>query len=208
MLVADYVAGNLSYWVISCVTLYLWDLVDMYVGLRHFKFITSPSFGMYYWIRAFFCIALMEIGTTVGILGFDTKYVIAFIVPLSFSAVLQNLVVRVGDVDKSVNVAEVFEKFKFRIEESIINKQEVKKVMWQNKLVQSSVDTRAIMNTCRLYTKKYQEFEDFLKRVKNLTPESVRVEFVSWLVAKAGTVDIVKGLLEDQHPTEKNPPPT
>lgn len=206
----DFIVENLQYWIISCVTLYCWDLVDMYVAVRHFKFIRSTGFGVYYWIRSFFCIALMEIGTMVGILNFDTKYAIAFIVPLSFSAILQNLVVKLGGVDKSVNIAEVFEKFKFRIEEAIIKREEARNVMLQNELFQSDVDTGTIGAACRLYMKKPKEFEDLAETIMKLiesedergAEERQRIEYIAWLGAKGG-MDIIKELLERKFPTRE-----
>jgi len=196
--VLTYLLDNLVYYVISCVTLFFWDLMDLYVELRNFRFILNFTFGAYYWVRAFFCLALMEIGFSVGLFSLPSKVVMAFVVPLSFSAILQNLVVKVGGVERSINLGEVFDKFKFRIKEALVRKDVINKVLRQRQLlVSKNVSNDTILKTCRFYAKDEADFEGLVKRTKSLDEESKRVEYIVWLVGRAGTVDIAGELIKE-----------
>ena len=137
-----------------CVILFFWDLMDLYVELRNFRFIFTFTFAAYYFLRVFFCMALMEVGFVVDLFTAKSRMVMAFVVPLGFSAILQNLVVKVGGVEKSINIGEVFDKFKFRIKEDLINKDVIKKVLRQRQLLDATgVSNETILETCRFYAK-------------------------------------------------------
>ena len=98
----------------------LLGLVDLYVELRNFRFIFTFTIAAYYFFRVFFCMALIEVGFVVDLFTAKSRMVMAFVVPLGFSVLLQNLVVKVGGVERSMNIGEVF--VKFRIKEDLINK--------------------------------------------------------------------------------------
>lgn len=196
--VLTYLSDNFLNYVILCVTLFFWDLMDLYVELRNFRFISNLTFGAYYWVRAFFCLALMEIGYIVGLFTMQTKVVMAFVIPLSFSAILQNLVVKVGGVERSINLSEVFDKFKFRIKEALLRKGVIDKVLRQRRLlVSNDVSNKTILETCRFYATDKAEFEELVKRTQELDDEAKRVEYIVWLVDRAGTVDIAGELIEE-----------
>ena len=71
----------------------------------------------------------MEVGFVVDLFTAKSRMVMAFVVPLGLSAILQNLVVKVGGVEKSINIGEVFDKFKFRIKKDLINKDVITEVL-------------------------------------------------------------------------------
>lgn len=172
--------------------------MDLYIELRNFRFISSFTFGAYYWTRAFFCLALMEIGFNIGLFNLPSKVVMAFLVPLSFSSILQNLVVKVGGVERSVNFGEVFDKFKFRINEDLINRDVVNRVLRQRRLLASAdVSNDMILKTCRFYAKDEKDFEALVEQTKNLDEWSKRAEYIVWLVDRAKTVDIASELIEE-----------
>jgi len=201
--VLTYLLDNFWYYLLSCVTLFFWDLIDLYVELRNFDFILNFTFGAYYLIRVFFCLALMEIGFVIGLFSLPSKVVMAFVVPLSFSAILQNLVVKVGGVERSINFGEVFDRFKFRIKDALDRRNTIDKVLRQRRLLVSrNVSNNTILKTCRLYADKKEDFEELVNRTKDSDNESKRLEYIVWLTDQAGTVDIAHELIEEVRASE------
>ncbi len=197
--ILNYFLDNLQYYVILCVTLFFWDLMDLYVELRNFRFISTFTFGAYYSLRVFFCVAIMETGFSVGLFATTSRVVMAFVVPLAFSAILQNLVVKIGGVDRSINLGEVFDKFKFRIKEALIRRDVIDKVLRQRRLlVAKNVSNETILETCRFYANDEAEFDSLVKRTENMEDESKRIEYIVWLVDRAGTVDIAGELIKEE----------
>ena len=193
----SYLVENFPYIAVLCVTLFFWDLMDLYVELRNFRFIFTFTFAAYYLLRVFFCLALMEVGFVVDLFTAKSRMVMAFVVPLGFSAILQNLVVKVGGVEKSINIGEVFDKFKFRIKEDLINKDVIKKVLRQRQLLDATgVSNETILETCRFYAKDEAEYNELVEKTENLDEEGKRIEYIVWLVDKAGTVDIADELIK------------
>jgi hypothetical protein len=196
--VLSYLVENYRYIVVLLVTLFFWDLMDLYVELRNFRFIYTFTFAAYYFLRAFFCLALMEVGFIVELFTAKSRMVMAFVVPLGFSAILQNLVVKVGGVERSINIGEVFDKFKFRIKEDLISRDVVKKVLRQRQLLDASgVSNETILETCRFYAKDEAEYRGLVERTVDMDEEGRRIEYIVWLVDKAGTVDIAGELIKD-----------
>lgn len=193
-----YLVENYQYILVLCVTLFFWDLMDLYVELRNFRFIFTFTFAAYFFLRAFFCLALMEVGFVVDLFTAKSRMVMAFVVPLGFSAILQNLVVKVGGVERSINIGEVFDKFKFRIKEDLISKDVVKKVLRQRQLLDATgVSNETILETCRFYAKDEAEYAGLVERTESLDDEGKRIEYIVWLVDKAGTVDIAGELIKE-----------
>lgn len=95
--------------------------------LRNFGLLSTFTFGAYLSLRVFFCVAIMEIGFSVGVFTATRKTMMAFVVPLTLSAILQNLVVRVCGVERSINLGEVF--VMFRINEALIRRDVIDKVV-------------------------------------------------------------------------------
>lgn len=196
--VLNYLAENYQYIVVLLATLFFWDLMDLYVELRNFRFILTFTFAAYYLLRAFFCIALMEAGYIVELFTAKSRMVMAFVVPLGFSAILQNLVVKVGGVERSINIGEVFDKFKFRIKEDLISRDVVKRVLRQRQLLDATgVSNETILETCRFYAKDEAEYRGLVERTAEMDEEGKRIEYIVWLVDKAGTVDIAGELIRE-----------
>ena len=196
--ILNYLGENYPYIFVLCFTLFFWDLMDLYVELRNFRFIFTFTFAAYYFLRVFFCMALMEVGFIVELFTTKSRMVMAFVVPLGFSAILQNLVVKVGGVEKSINIGEVFDKFKFRIKEDLINKDVIKKVLRQRQLLDATgVSNETILETCRFYAKDEAECGGLVKRTEDMDEEGKRIEYIVWLVDKAGTVDIAGELIKE-----------
>jgi len=194
----SYLVENYQYILVLCVTLFFWDLMDLYVELRNFRFIFTFTFAAYYFLRVFFCLALMEVGFVVDLFTAKSRMVMAFVVPLGFSAILQNLVVKVGGVEKSINIGEVFDKFKFRIKEDLINKDVINKVLRQRQLLDATgVSNETILETCRFYAKDEGEYNELVERTEEMDEEGKRIEYIVWLVDKAGTVDIAGELIKE-----------
>jgi hypothetical protein len=194
----SYLVENYQYILVLCVTLFFWDLMDLYVELRNFRFIFTFTFAAYYFLRVFFCLALMEVGFVVDLFTAKSRMVMAFVVPLGFSAILQNLVVKVGGVEKSINIGEVFDKFKFRIKEDLINKDVITKVLRQRQLLDATgVSNETILETCRFYAKDEAEYGGLVERTEDMDEEGKRIEYIVWLVDKAGTVDIAGELIKE-----------
>ena len=196
--IINYAVENLQYYVILCTTLFFWDLMDLYVELRNFKFIGTRTFVAYYSMRVFFCIAILEIGFSIDLFTTTSRTVMAFVVPLVFSAILQNLVVKVGGVEKSINLGEVFDKFKFRIKEALVRSDVIDRVMRQRRLLDAkNVSNETILETCRFYSRDDSDFDALLKRIEGMTDEAKRIECIVWLVDRAGTVDIAGELIKE-----------
>ena len=136
--IRNYLVENYQYIFVLCATLFFWDLMDLYVEIRNFRFIRTFTFAAYYFLRVFFCMVLMEMGFIVELFTVKSRMVMAFVVPLGFSAILQNLVVKVGGVEKSINIGEVFDKFKFRIKEDLIYRGVMIKVRRQRQLLDAT----------------------------------------------------------------------
>jgi len=193
--IATYLLENLNFYAITAVTLLLWDIIDIYIELRDFHFLANRSFGAYYAIRAFFSIAVMEIGLIIGLLKPESKAIIAFIVPLVFAIVLDNLVVQVGGPEtQSIDFSQIFDRFRFAVLDSLWRRDEATKVRNEMKLLNSPITDAQILEYCRFYSSD-EEIKALTKSVGNLEPRAKKLELIKWLVNKAKTKDIDKLLL-------------
>ena len=201
--IRNYLVENYQYIFVLCATLFFWDLMDLYVEIRNFRFIRTFTFAAYYFLRVFFCMVLMEMGFIVELFTVKSRMVMAFVVPLGFSAILQNLVVKVGGVEKSINIGEVFDKFKFRIKEDLIYREVMIKVRRQRQLLDATqVSNETILETCRFYANDETEYNELVKRTEDMDEESKRIEYIIWLEGKAGTVDIAGELIKEESKRE------
>lgn len=192
-----FLSDNFYFYVIACATLFFWDLMDLYVELRNFNFIWNNTFWAYYLVRVFFSLALLEIGFIIGLFTLQSKAVMAFVVPLSFSAILQNLVVKVGGVAKSINLGEVFDRFKFRINDALERKNVIAKVLRQRELlISSNVPNSTLLETCRFYADEKTGYDELVNKTKNMNDNEKRVEYIVWLADHAGNEDIASELIK------------
>ena len=96
-----FLANNANFYLITLVTLFLWDIIDLYIELRNFRFVRRLPFWAYFGVVGFFSIAAMEAGYILNIFTVESKYLVAFFIPLIFAVVLENLVVKIGGTGKN-----------------------------------------------------------------------------------------------------------
>jgi hypothetical protein len=193
-----YLIDNLVFFVITVLTLLVWNFTDLYIELKIFSFVRRKEFWVYYLVGAFFSIIAMEGGFILGLFEIDNKGIIAVIAPLAFSIILGNLVVKVGGVDNSVNFSEFFDKFRFAIKDSLNIKKEMDRVKLQTRLLDSDVDSEKILEWCRFYSKD-EEIAALVKKTEKMEPRNGKIELIKFLVGKANTAEITN-TLEQQIP--------
>jgi len=205
--IVTYLLENLGFYALTAVTLLLWDTIDLYIELRDFHFLASRSFGAYYSIRAFFSVAVMEIAIVLGLLKAESKAIIAFVVPLTFAIVLDNLILEVGGQGgKSIDFSQIFDRFRFAILTSFKRKGEETKVRNEMKLLDSSVTDAQLLENCRLYSSP-EEMNNLTKSIASLEPSAKRLELIKCLVNKAETKAINEFLKRSSRQFPKKQPP-
>lgn len=197
MYLLKYLIDNINYFIITCITLFLWDLIDLYIDLKNFHFLRRSAFLTYYVVIAFFSIATMEMGFILGLFEIESKSVIAFVVPLVFAVILENLVVKIGGIEKSIDFSEFFDKFKFAIRDSIIRRDEMIKVQTQTRLLNSKVKNEKILEWCRFYSTD-DEMNALIKKTEKMEPRTKRIEIIKHLIRKAKTTDIADVLRKEE----------
>lgn len=194
----SYLVENASFFLIALVTLFIYALVDLFIGLpltlKSFRFLSRKHFWVYFCVIAFFSIATMEVGYLLNLFTTESKHAVAFFAPLVFAVVLQNLVVKIGGVDKSIDFAEFFDKFKFAIQQSLIRKEEITKVQIQADLMKSKVSTQDIIDWVRFYSKTDKEWETLVNKIAKMTEKGQRIEAIKYLVNLAKDVEIAEKL--------------
>jgi hypothetical protein len=186
-----YLLDNANYYLVVLITLFLYDLVDLYIELKNFRFLRRLPFLVYYLVAAFFSITTLEAGYLLNLFTTESKYVVAFFVPLIFAIVLENLVVRIGDVEKSIDLSEFFDKFRFAIRESLIRQEEITKVQIQTELLKSKISNEEILDWCRFYSTD-EELKGLIDKISKMSPKGQRIEAIKYLVRKAKDVAIAK----------------
>ena len=190
-----YLVDNLNYYLVVLSTLFLWDLIDVYVELKdfgNFRFLGRKEFWVYYVVVGFFSIGTMEAGYILGVFTTESNYIVSFLIPLIFAIVLENLVVKIGGMsaEKSIDIAQFFERFRFAIKASLIRKEEMTKVQIQTRLLNSSIPTAEILNWCRFYSTE-DDLKKLSEKLKGLDDKSKRIEVIKYLVEKAKAPDVV-----------------
>jgi hypothetical protein len=174
------------YYILTAITLFLWDLIELYIELKQLRFLQDVTFGVYYWVRLFFTISIIEIVLAMKLLNVESKAIISFVTPLLFTTILQNLVVNVGKGEENtINVKEIFDRFKERIIGSL-NKTDVRqnaRVMLQ--LFESPVDTERIQNICQFHSKG-DNFTKLENAIRLLAPDAKRKAYIRMLIQWGG----------------------
>ncbi len=188
-----YLLENAHYYLVTLVTLFLWDIIDLYIEFKNFSFIRRIPFIVYYVIIGFFSIAAMEAGLLLNLFTTESKYLISFFIPLIFAIVLENLVVKIGGVEKAVDFSEFFDKFRFAIREHLDSIDGMRKVAIQAELLNSDISTAAILWWCRFYSTD-EEMKKLAEMTKGMDPTVSRIEIIKQLIRQAKTADIIKYL--------------
>jgi len=191
-----YLLENVQYYLVTLVTLFLWDIVDLYIEFRNFNFVYRSPFVVYYVIIGVFSIGTMEAGLILNVFTVESKYLISFVIPLIFAVVLQNLVVKLGGAVKNIDFSEFFIKFRFAIKEHLDSMDGMNKVKIQTKLLKSKISTDEILKWCRFYPTSEVEIKKLTEIAKDIDSEVTRIELIKYLIRAAKTVDVAKMLLQ------------
>ena len=186
---------ELGYIGVLCATLMCWDLMDFYIEVKQLDFLLTRSFLIYYTIRAFFSIAIMETLFIINLLNISNNFIIAFITPLLFPLILQNLIIGIGG--NEINTKDVFSSFRGTIIEGIVSHSISKRVKIQNELLNSSLTNDDLKLQCRLLASSPTKFDILEKYLSQKDEDYVKVEYIKALT-KWGGVNHVKRLIKDQ----------
>lgn len=201
-----YIVNNLNYYLVVLVTLFLWDLVDVYVELKefgNFRFLSRKEFWVYYFVVAFFSIGAMEAGYILNVFTTESKYIISFLIPLVFAIILENLIVKIGGLssEKSIDIAQFFERFRHAIKESLIRREDMTKVQIQTRLLNSSIASAEIIDWCRFYSTD-EDLKKLSDKLHGLSPRSSRIEVIKYLVKQAKAPDVADLLFREARRTK------
>lgn len=185
---------ELGYIGVLCATLICWDLMDFYIEIKQLDFLLTRSFLIYYTIRAFFSIAIMETLFILNLLNISNNFIIAFITPLLFPLILQNLIIGIGG--NEINTQDVFSCFRGTIIEGIESRRISKRVKIQTELLNSSLTNDDLKLQCRLLASP-TKFDALEKYLSQKDEDYVKVEYIKALT-RWGGVNHAKRLLKDK----------
>ena len=196
-LFATWIADNILYHVLILVVLFAWDIIDLYIEQGHFRFIRKKTFVVYYWVRAFFAITLMEITLALGLLNVESKIVLSFVTPLIFSALLQNLLIKIGGEEGTkLDFSKIFSAFREKILISLDQGNLVMKMKESKSLIDSKVTLEQIKKACQAYAPSSEEFNKLEDILKDLPDYDQRIEYARQLL-EWGTKDAIHELLRE-----------
>jgi hypothetical protein len=186
-----FLANNANFYLVTLVTLFLWDIIDLYIELRNFHFVRRLPFWTYFGVVGFFSIAAMEAGYILNIFTAESKYLVAFFIPLIFAVVLENLVVKIGGLEKTINISEFFDKFRFTIKSNLDTMDAMNKVRGQTELLNSEKTTDEILEWCRFYYTN-DEMKGINERTEKMDGRARKIEVIKFLLVKAPDSDIIR----------------
>jgi len=186
-----FLANNANFYLITLVTLFLWDVIDLYIELRNFRFVGRLPFWAYFGVVGFFSIAAMEAGYILNIFTAESKYLVAFFIPLIFAVVLENLVVKIGGLEKTINISEFFDKFRFTIKSNLDTLDAMNKVRGQTELLNSNRTTYEILEWCRFYYTN-DEMKGIIEKTEKMDGRARKIEVIKFLLVKAPDSDIIR----------------
>ena len=185
---------ELGYISVLCATLICWDLMDFYIEIKELNFLWTRSFWIHYTIRAFFSIVLMKIIFISNLLNISNNFIIAFITPLLFPLILQNLIVGIGG--NEINTKDVFLGFRGTIIEGVVSHNIIKRVKIQTELLNSSLTNDDLKLQCRFLASSSTKFDILENSLNQKDEDYVRVEYIK-VLTKWGGVNHAKGLIKD-----------
>ncbi len=153
--------------------------MDFYIELRRFDFLLVKPFWFHYVIRMFFSIVILEILFTLNLLNIANRFVIAFLTPLLFPIVLQNLIIEIGG--EGINIRDIFSRFREAIIEGMQSRLRSKKVWIQTKLLNSSLSNDYLKQQCLFLAPGSAEFDRLEKYLSQKDKEEVRVGYIKEL---------------------------
>jgi hypothetical protein len=192
-----WLTDNILYYALILVVLFAWDIVDLYIEQGNFLFIRKRTFVVYYWVRAFFAITLMEITLALGLLNIESKVILSFVTPLVFSAMLQNLLIKIGGEEGTkLDFSKIFSSFREKILASLIQGNLVMKMKESKRLIDSDVPLTEIKKACQAYAPSSEEFKTLEDILKGLPDYELRIEYSRQLL-EWGTKDATHELLKE-----------
>lgn len=194
--IASYLIENAPYYLVVCIVLLFWDLIDFYVELHEISFLRTPTFGIYYFVRVFFSISTMEINSALNIVNAPNKYVIAFVIPIVFTTVLQNLVVNIAGEDQ-VNIKDLFTRFRKVVISGLTKYFDAAQVKMKIQLLRSGIDTHALQQECQFILSP-EEFANLEKGLAGKPDEEKRSSYITLIAYRSP--DRAKQLLKTKRP--------
>ena len=175
----DYLRSNYSYFIVFLAILFVWDLIDLYVDRKNYRFLRIQTFWVYYLSRAFFGIIIMELVWTLGLLSLSNKYLLATITPFLFATFLQNLVVAIGG--QEINIRDVFLKFRDSILENFAATLNFERSEAKSLLSNSNISITNLREECRIIVGK-RDFEKFESGLNEMDAKDLTLEYIDKLV--------------------------
>ena len=186
---------ELSYIGVLCATLICWDLMDFYIQTKQFDFLFTRSFLLYYTIRVFFSIAIMQTLFILNLFNISNNFIIAFLTPLIFPLILQNLIIGIGGND--INIRDSFLCFRDTIIERIESSRISERVQIQTELLNSSLTIDDLKLQCRLLASTPTKFSILEESINQKDEDYVKVEYIKALT-RWGGVNYAKRLIKDK----------
>ena len=155
--------------------------MDLFTELRTLDFFRVRTFWVYYTSRLGFSIAILEATIALGLISISNPLVLAFVIPLIFVTLLQNLVVQIGG-EKGVNFGEVFTNFRQAAIDGLFLRAKGAKAALKSQLLQSRATDAELRTECTLLSTP-EEFGDFDKTVQQQPDDQAkRVYYVTAIV--------------------------
>lgn len=195
----NYLVSNGPYFILTCLILFFWDLVDLFVERKSLHFLRIRTFWFFYYsARAFFCIIIIEVVWALNLLNLPNKYVLAFITPFLFTIFLQNLVVVMGG-KVELNTQEVFLKFRDTILRYFASSLNLERIKAKSRLADSNMSIGKLREQCRIILGK-EKFEKFESGLKNKNDEEKKLDYIEGIIAHLPPEEVkkyVKGLIKN-----------
>ena len=137
----------------------------------------------------------METLFILNLLNISNNFIIAFITPLLFPLILQNLIIGIGG--NEINTQDVFSCFRGTIIEGIESRRISKRVEIQTELLNSSLTNDDLKLQCRLLASSPTKFGILEKYLSQKDEDYVKVEYIKALT-KWGGVNHAKRLIKDK----------
>lgn len=189
MPLVDYLSSNYSYFIVFLSILFVWDLIDLYVDRKNYRFLRIQTFWVYYLSRAFFGILIMELVWTLKLLNISNKYLLATVTPFLFATFLQNLVVAVGG--QEINIRDVFLKFRDSILENFAATLNLERNEAKSQLSNSNVSITNLREECRIILGK-KEFEKFESSLNDTDAKDLTLEYIDKIIGQLPPDEISK----------------
>lgn len=192
-----WLADNILYHIFILIVFFVWDSIDFYMQTQKYSFFLKRSYLLYFCTRAFLSIVVMELTISLGLFNAQNKVAISFITPLIFTTMIQNLVVILGGkTHLHFDMAELFDKFRYRVVESFLHDEITRKVALSTKISKSMLPTSEIEKACQIYAPSIKAFNTLRDWISEYPEERRRVDYTKELIEWMG-IEFVEELFKD-----------